>query len=149
MNTEWELNLPSIISSVMYCSNYTENAVLSLLCAVTLHICDYYHKSVCIIHCIYEKKRCIKWQQRRGFCLILTDWTHFIPEAILISLYYNVSFVQHVLCGNNHDLIKFHCGCDVKGLFLWLQSYPTNWYCVCCRSTQRQTLAPLAQMNKL
>lgn len=38
INTEWELILPSIISSVSYCSNYTETAVLSLLYAVPVHI---------------------------------------------------------------------------------------------------------------
>lgn len=55
INTKCDLTLSSIISSVMYCCNYTENAVVSLFCAVTVHICDYYHRSVSI-HYIYEKK---------------------------------------------------------------------------------------------
>lgn len=37
----------------MYCSNYTENAVLSLFHAV--HTCGYDHRYD-LIHCINEKK---------------------------------------------------------------------------------------------
>lgn len=104
INTEDELILPSIISSVMYCSNYTENAELSLFYAVTVHMCRYDHRYD-LVHWLYEKKT-VKWQY--GDCLhnfqtAVVDkemdpvWT---IVHILFLQQYKLSFWQCFLCAN-------------------------------------------------